>query len=52
MTDFKDILADLNLTKSKSTALPGFVHSGFKNHLDKIWPDLLKELNHLPQRPI
>lgn len=52
MTDFKDILADLNLTKSKSNALPGFVHSGFKNQLDKIWQELVTGLDKLPNRKI
>ncbi len=40
-TEFKDILADLDIRKKKAKKDDGFVHSGFQESLDDLWDDIV-----------
>ncbi len=44
-TQLNDIKADLDLFKEKSESA-GEVHGGFKQEVDELWEEVLKELNH------
>ena len=39
-TEFKDILADLDIRKKKARKDDGYVHSGFQESLDDLWGDI------------
>ena len=40
-TEFKDILADLDIRKKKAKKDDGYVHSGFQESLDDLWKDII-----------
>ena len=40
-TEFKDILADLDVRKKKAKKDDGYVHSGFQESLDDLWKDIV-----------
>lgn len=44
-TQLNDIKADLDLFKEKSESA-GEVHGGFKQEVDELWEEVIKELNH------
>ena len=43
-TQFNDIKADLNAIPTKSETV-SYVHSGFKEEVDKIWPRLVDDIS-------
>ena len=43
-SEISDILADLKAWQSRSET-DGWVHSGFKTELDKVWEDVLQYVN-------
>lgn len=45
-TEFKDILADMDIRKKKAKKDDGFVHSGFQESLDDLWEDIVSFINN------
>lgn len=41
LTQYSDIIADIDFIKEKDITDCGYIHKGFKKHLDLIWDDLL-----------
>lgn len=50
-TQLSDVLADLNAIPRKSMT-DGWVHSGFRGELDKLWPDVLEAVNSNPGKAL
>jgi triacylglycerol lipase len=46
--ELSDLLADLNAWPRRSVRGDGWVHSGFRGEIDKIWPSVVKTVDKYP----